>query len=259
MFWLMKFVVKWTIRIKLLAFAVMVGMGIAYGQQWRARYQTWGIVAAEQDRVLAGDDLVAEPDLVETRSLTIDAPPSAVWPWLAQLGYGRGGWYGYQQLDRAWSPRGGPLGESSDVILDEFQDLAEGDLVPTHPEGGFVARVVEPESALVLFLDDRMTREQIEEMVADGPDEAREAVSEIDMPPFTASWSFVLEPVGSGRTRLTERMRVHVEDIRESQRRGVPLLKMGVFVLMRSQMLGIQERAEQGGLARPVSGPGAHD
>ena len=96
MFWLLKFVVKWTIRIKILAFAVMVGMGIAYGQQWRARYRTWGIVPAEQDRALPGDELVADPDLIETRSLTIDAPPSAVWPWLAQMGYGRGGWYSYR-------------------------------------------------------------------------------------------------------------------------------------------------------------------
>ena len=49
-----------------------------------------------------------------------------------------------------------------------------------------------------------------------------------------------------------ERMRAHVEDISDSQRRGVPLLRMGVFVLMRSQMLGIQDRAEQGSVARPV-------
>lgn len=257
MFWLLKFMVKWTLRIKIVVLAVLVGMGIAYIQQWRAQYRSWGMVASEQDRALPGDDLVTEPDLVETRSLTIDAPPSAVWPWLAQLGYGRGGWYSYQQLDRPWSPGGGPLGDSSDVILEEYQDLAEGDLVPTHPEGGFVARVVEPDASLVLFLDDGMTREQVEEMVADSGDEAIEAVSKMEMPPFSVSWSFVLEPVGNGRARLIERVRTHVEDISDSQRRGVPLLQMGVFVLMRSQMLGIQERAEQGGQARPVGEPDA--
>jgi hypothetical protein len=175
-----------------------------------------------------------------------------VWPWLVQLGYGRGGWYSYQQLDRPWSPNGGPLGGSSDVILEEFQDLAEGDLVPTHAEGGFVARVVEPDAALALFLDDGMTRGQVEEMVADSGEEAVEAASQMEMPPFSVSWAFVLEPVGSGRTRLIERMRAHVEDISDPQRRGMPLLKMGVFTLMRSQMLGIQDRAEQGSLARPV-------
>jgi len=245
-------VIKWTARIKVLVFAVMVGMGIAYIQQWRAQYRSWGMVAADQDRALPGDDLVTEPDFVETRSLNIDAPPSAVWPWLAQLGYGRGGWYSFQQLDRPWSPNGGPLGDSTDVILEEFQDLAEGDLVPTHPEGGFVSRVVEPDAALALFLDDGMTREQVEEMVADSGEEAVEAASQMEMPPFSVSWTFVLVPVGSGRTRLIERMRAHVEDISDPQRRGMPLLKMGVFTLMRSQMLGIQDRAEQGSLARPV-------
>jgi hypothetical protein len=252
MFWLLKFVLKWVVRIKILLLAVATGMAIAYGLQLREQYRSWGLVRSDQGRALPGDDLVTDPDLAETRSLVIDAPPSAVWPWLAQLGYGRGGWYSYQQLDRPWSPTGGPLGDSSDAILEEFQDLAEGDLVPTHPEGGFIARVVEPDSALVLFLDDAMTREHLEEMVAEASEEAVEAVSEMEMPPFAVSWAFLLEPVGKDRTRLVERMRVHIEDISDSQRRGVPVLKMGVFVLMRSQMLGIGQRAEQGSLAKPV-------
>jgi hypothetical protein len=247
MFWLLKFSLKWIIRIKIIVLAVLVGMGIAYGQQLRAQYRTWGWVAADQTRALSGDDLVTDAEFSETRSLTIYASPEAVWPWLAQLGYGRGGWYSFSQLDRPWSPGGGPMGESADEILEEFGDLAEGDLVPTHAEGGFVARVVEPGQALVLFLDDIMTREQVEEMVADSsdsPEEAVEAVSEMQMPPFRVSWAFFLEPVGSDRTRHIERRRIGVEDVNDSQRKAVPLIKAGAFALMRSQMLGIKERVE---------------
>lgn len=252
MFWLLKFVLRWTIRFKVIVFAVATGMAIAYCLQLRAQYRTWGVAAGDPERVLSGDDLVADPDVVETRSLTIDAPPSAVWPWLAQLGYGRGGWYSYGQLERPWRPGGGPAGESSDVILDAYQDLAEGDLVPTHPEGGFVARVVEPDSALVLFLDDVMTREQVEEMMSDADDETAEAISGMELPPFSVSWAFVLEPAGVGRTRLTERMRIHIEGISGSQRRGLPVIRMGLFALLRSQMLGVSQRAERASLARPV-------
>ena len=54
--------------------------------------------------------------IIDTRSLVIDAPPAAVWPWLVQLGYGRGGWYSYDRMDMA--------GRSADRILPEFQDLA---------------------------------------------------------------------------------------------------------------------------------------
>jgi hypothetical protein len=253
---LVSFVLRWIIRAKVLVLAVATGMAIAYGLQAREQYRSWGLVRGDHDRGLPGDELVPEPDLVETRTLTIDAPRNAVWPWLAQLGYGRGGWYSFQQLERPWRPGGGPLGESSEVILEAYQDLAQGDLVPTHPEGGFIARVVEADSTLVLFLDDALTREQVENMAADGSAEAAQAMAEMELPPYAVSWAFVLEPLGKERTRLTERMRVHIDDISDSQRRGVPLVRMGLFLLMRSQMLGIARRAEQASLARPVADRG---
>ncbi len=256
MFGLLRFAIKVIVRLKVLILALATGMAIAYGLQLREQYRSWGRLAGDQDRALRGDDLVEPADLVETRTLVIDAAPSAVWPWLAQMGYGRGGWYSYRQLERPWQARGGPMGESSDVILDAYQDLAEGDLVPTDPVGGFVARVVEPESALVLFLDDVRVREQYGKMDEDESEEPQEATFDMDMPPFSFSWAFLLEPVGKERTRLTERVRLRVADISDAQRRGVPLIRTGVFVLMRSQMLGVARRAEQASLARPVGGDG---
>lgn len=250
MFWLFKFSLKWIIRIKILALAVATGMAIAYGLQLREDYRKWGLADADAERALAGDDLVEAPDLVETRRIDIDAPPSQVWPWLVQLGYGRGGWYGIGQLERPWAPSGGPASSSADVILDEHQDLAEGDMVPTHDHGGFVARVVEPDAALVLYLDNGMFGEQMQEIVADrvqddeAADEASEAVSDMAMPPFAISWAFVLEDAPGGRTRLVERLRLRIEDITDAQRKGTPLLSTGIFVQMRSQMLGIKSRVE---------------
>jgi hypothetical protein len=257
MFRLFRFVFRTAVTIKLMAIAFSAGMGAAYLMQMRALYHTWGLVKGGAERGLTGDELVSQADAIETRSLDIDVSPAQVWPWLAQLGYGRGGWYSYPALDRPWSPGGGQMGKSAEEVLSEFQDLAQGDLVPTHPQGGFEARVVEPGEALVLYLDDSMTREQVEQLMADSVADPESAKAQWDMPPYAVSWAFVLEDAPGGRTRLIERLRFHFDGVSDNQRRGLPLLTMGVFVLMRSQMLGIKRRAEEaaeaGDGARPVA------
>ena len=90
MFRLFKFVVKTAITIKLMAVAFSAGMGVAYLMQIRAQYRTWGLVKGGNERGVDGDELVPEAGIVETRAIDIDATPDEVWPWLAQLGYGRG-------------------------------------------------------------------------------------------------------------------------------------------------------------------------
>ena len=59
--------------------------------------------------------------------MTIRARPGQIWPWLAQMGAGRGGLYSYDWLDRLFGYTGA---SSSDDILPEFQDLAVGDVIP---------------------------------------------------------------------------------------------------------------------------------
>jgi hypothetical protein len=251
MFRLFRFVFKTVVLIKLMALAFSAGLGVAYLVQLRTQYRSWGLVPGGNERGVAGDELVAEADLVETRAVDIDAPPEQVWPWLAQLGYGRGGWYSFPALDRAWTPAGGPPSRSADTILDEFQDLAEGDLVPTHPQGGFVARTVQANEALVLFLDDEMFREQMSELVADATEaveeQGGEAGIDLDMteiPPYQVTLAFELEELPGGRTRLIERVRASV-DVSENQKRARPVLAMGLFAFLRSQLEGIKERAER--------------
>jgi hypothetical protein len=250
MFRLFRFAFRTIVLIKLMALAFSAGMGAAYLVRLRSQYRSWGLVPGGNERGVSGDDLVAKADLVETRAIDIDVPPDQVWPWLAQMGYGRGGWYSFAAVDRAWTPAGGPPSASADTILEEFQDLAEGDLVPTHPQGGFVARTVEPNAALVLFLDDAMVREQLDEIVADAADAVEETGSadalrvQLDsMPPYRVTFAYELEGLPGERTRLTERVRVSV-DVSEQQKRARPLLAMGLFAFLKSQLEGIKERAE---------------
>lgn len=244
---LFRFAFKAWFMVQLMAVAFSVGVGVAYLVQLREQYRSWGLLPGGNERGVRGDELVAQADLVETRAIDIEAPPEAVWPWLAQLGYGRGGWYSFAAADRAWTPAGGPPVESADVIMPEFQDLAEGDLVPTHPQGGFEAKVVQPNQALVLHLDDAMVREQVDELVADAAEEGGgEAEIDFDMsdlPPYRLTLAFELAELPGGRTRLIERVRASI-DVSENQKRVRPVLALGLFVFLRSQLEGIKERAE---------------
>jgi hypothetical protein len=247
--------------IRLLLFGVA---GAAAAAAWaginagRSLYEGWGKDPVEAARTLPGDDLIAEPDASDTRVIDIEAPPDRVWPWLVQMGYGRAGWYSYDALDNKQP--------SATTIEDAWQSLAVGDIMPTHPGGGFEVKVVEPGHALVLYLDRALVEGQAraakaaDEGASTGLDEASPnvratgaALEHTMTGDFSASWAFVVEPHGTGGTRLIERFRVRMEAPEKAAglaRIGKPLLGFGVFVMVRKQMLGIQARAE--GRAEPA-------
>jgi hypothetical protein len=126
--------------------AAIASAGAAFGfVKARAQFRTWGIDSEEAAKALPGDEIVADAEAVDTRGIDIAAPPREVWPWLVQMGYGRAGWYSYDELDMDRP--------SADRIVPELQQLEIGDLLPTHPGGGFVVKVVEPKKALVVYAD----------------------------------------------------------------------------------------------------------
>ena len=75
------------------AFVAVAAVGAAVAEKayrrWlRARVLTWGATSEEATAPLPGDDLLAAADIVATRAIGIDAPPSAIWPWFVQMGPG---------------------------------------------------------------------------------------------------------------------------------------------------------------------------
>ena len=235
----------------------LLALGAAATAAWagvrvaRDAHAHWGVDATASARALPGDDLVIEPDAVDTRVVEIDAPVDAVWPWLVQMGYGRAGWYSYDVFD---------MNVPSALDIDErWQSLAVGDLMPTHPEGGFVVKVLEPPRALVLYLDRTLVEEQ--ERAAKEPTSGAAGIdaattnvratgaylSQTVQGDFAASWSFVLEPDGDAGSRLIERFRVRMEAPPKAMpvmRVARGLLGFGVFVMTRRHMLGVKDRAE---------------
>ncbi len=76
-----------------------IGVAAAYVLLVRTRHLRWGATEAEFRGSLPGDDLIPNPDLTATRAITIRASADQVWPWIAQLGQGRGGFYSYDFLE----------------------------------------------------------------------------------------------------------------------------------------------------------------
>jgi hypothetical protein len=207
-------------------------------------YREWGVDPDDAAKPLAGDDLVPEPTVVDTRSITIAAPPSAVWPWLVQMGYGRAGWYSYDAIDMA--------GQSVDRIVPEWQTLAQGDTMPTAPGSGFHVAVLEPERALVLYVDEAMIAAQAEAAkkdtgIGEAPANVRASGAAMGSwfpKDFTAAMALVLEPLGTDATRLLVRYRVRMGESAATRITG-PLTGVGIFVMTRKMMLGICDRAER--------------
>ncbi len=71
----------------------------------------------ERQREMPGDSIIQRPMAIITHAITIKALPERVWPWLAQMGAGRGGWYSYDFIDNGGHP-------SAISILLQFQKVA---------------------------------------------------------------------------------------------------------------------------------------
>lgn len=106
----------------------------------------WGATCEEVAARLPGDELLPNADLVATRALTIDAHPSSVWPWIAQLGQGRAGFYSYDVLENLV----GCDIHSADEVVDEWQAPVPGDEFKLHPEVALRVEEVRVGEALVV-------------------------------------------------------------------------------------------------------------
>ena len=120
----------------------------AYTALVRPRLLRWGATAEEAAATYPGDDLVVYATGQSTMAVSLPAPPEEVWPWLVQMGCGRGGWYSWDLLDHGGRP-------SADRIHPEWQDLAVDDRLPSVPSGAsyFLVAMVDPPRTLVLRAD----------------------------------------------------------------------------------------------------------
>jgi hypothetical protein len=203
-----------------LATAALLG----YFRWLRPRLLRWGATPEEAEGHFPGDDLVADPLLKTTHSITIDAAPAEVWPWLVQIGQGRGGFYSYDWLENLL----GMNIHNADRVLPEYQDLHVGDEILFWEGAGVKVMELQNERALVLA----------------GTFYGREGPAE--EAPVGGSWNFFLQPE-SGGTRLIVRSYVAwFPPFWLSCLFSRLLLEPAHFIMERGMLQGIKRRAEAG-------------
>jgi hypothetical protein len=186
---------------------------LAYPRYGRDRCLHWGATDDEASGELPGDYLLVAPDILSTRAITIDAPASAVWPWLAQFGPGRGGAYTYDWIENLM----GLDIHSTDRILPEYQNPEVGDTFVLGDDGPVVriASIV-PGRSIVFRSDDG-----------------------------NWVWSFTLVE-RDGRTRLISRNRIASPEAGPVGRAvNAVVMEPGSLVMERKMLLGFKERTER--------------
>ena len=178
-------------------------------------YIAWGSRDAERRVSLPGDDIVAAPQTSYTLAASIDAAPGAIWPWLVQMGQGRGGFYTHEWVENLLGARV----ENASRIVPALQHLEVGDRIRLTPDpyfghAGQFMTVEQLEPAHALVFSQTL------------PNGAR------------ASWAIVLHPQGDGSTRVLSR-----------RRGGQPtrfdrVMRHGYVFMDRGVLRGLRVRAE---------------
>jgi hypothetical protein len=193
--------------------ALVGGTLAAYALLVRPWQLRWGATREEFDGPLPGDDLVPDAKYQDTHAITIHAPAAQVWPWLAQIGQDRGGFYSYAFLENL-------LGchlRNADRTVPEWQGLRVGDSVWLHPRvPPLPVLLLDPGRALVL-----------------GSNTER-----------AGTWGFFLKEIDARSTRLLARGRSQETRSALGWLGQHCLFEPAHFFMERRMLLGIKERAE---------------
>jgi hypothetical protein len=205
------------ILLGLIAFSTVLVAGFSIALPAITR---WGATDEEVAMTLPGDKLLAKPLVDWTTATTINAPPERVWPWIAQIGDTRGGFYSYTFIENQIGSLMGSgdyhvVYHNADRIVPEWQNPQPGEQMI---QG--VLKVAEAKPNEYLLAD--------------------------SVTPDSMGWTWVwsLQPVNGGaQTRLISRSRVQPPPGPEN-----PIMffvfNVGGFVMMNNMMQGIQQRAE---------------
>jgi hypothetical protein len=197
----------------LLVGVVLIGVIGSYALVIRPWHLHWGAGSEEVAMTLPGDKSAPLDAVSSTRAITIHAPASVVWEWLAQTGQNRGGdWQSYEWLENLFAADM----RTSESLNPQFLELHPGDQLYMHisakdnPMMAITVEQVEPEQWLVL----------------------------------RGGWTFLLEPLDVETTRLVVRYPMRSDEFVH------PLLTYSIFepahfVMESGMMLGLKANAER--------------
>ena len=197
----------------------------------QSRRNRWGTNDAELKRSLPGDELLPELRWMWTHAITVNTPVDRIWPWLVQLGQGRGGFYSYEFLENFV----GCNIHNADLVIPELQNLKVGDSIRLHPKAPPLPVIlIEPHRALVLHAKDYSPTDEYA-----GPARSKTENS------FSTSWGFYLDRIDDSATRLISRWKVAYNPTLKNRLSYGPLIIGPIgFAMDRKMLLGIKKRAE---------------
>jgi hypothetical protein len=197
----------------------------------RAHYRRWGATADELRRTLPGDERVPDPQITTTLGVTINAPATEIWPWLAQLGQERGGMYSYELLENLARCQM----HNADRIVPEWE-MKVGDQMRMGPVGYPVNQVIALERNRWLL----MAGANLKTGIADPLPQPGQTTY------INYTWLLYLDEHAAGTTRLISR--THLD---YAPRPFAAKLMWEVFtdpigcVMTRKMLLTLKQRAEQ--------------
>jgi hypothetical protein len=204
--------IAWTSGTVLLGWIALVSLS-------RPVLTQWGTTAAERNTPMFGDHGLTGTGYRIDHAVTIAAPADSVWPWLAQLGQDRGGFYSYDWLERLV----GANVHNANRINPEWQSRDVGDFVRATQPGYLGGRLGEPGWRVTAVLPGRAY--------------------------VLENWgAFILQPVDSSTTRFFVRTRGDGDATLLGVLLGpinVLVFEPAHFIMERRMMLGIRDRAER--------------
>lgn len=220
----------------------LAGLALLYAYVIRPWHMTWGATAAEVTQPLPGDDLVPRPKAKATHGVTLRATAAEVWPWVAQIGQGRGGFYSYDWLENLF----GCDIHNVDRVIPELQGIKPGDGVKLHPNAPALSAVtVDPPRALVICGG--------RDLQPDAPDDP----SFLQLHRLKAySWAFVLADRPDGTCRFLARVHADWRPGLVNFFRYRLFLEPAHSIMQRKMNLGLKACVESG---RGAAAPEARD
>lgn len=209
-----------------LALVLLLSAWILLGTHSRSG---WGSTDAERLASLPGDSLIPECYHSYTRGITIDAGADDVWPWLVQIGQGRGGFYSYDWLENLFG-----LNIHSAVSIDSsLQRLSIGDPIRLAPDSAssLFVTVLEPNRVLLLASPD--------------PRDTPDYSPVTDAPVlFHSTWGFYLHDQPGGSCRLLVRSRFEIGPSTPLRAAYRLLLEPANFIMERKMLGTLKKRVE---------------
>jgi hypothetical protein len=188
----------------------LVGSSVAGFSYYRRWHTSWGAMDAEVALGMPGDELLQCAAFNVTRAITIQASPEDVWPWIAQIGFGRAGFYSYDLIDNHGHPSG-------TGILPEFQQVTVGEWIPMS------AKVTDNTAFRIHSFEQPLW------MLWTKPG---------------STWCWVLIPQEDGSTRLVVRLKADYRWTKPTIVTDVLLMEIADFPMMRKLLLNLRARAE---------------